>query len=215
MYKEPYNNPDSIVFTSPTPDLESLGVQKDSRILDLGCGYGRILHALHLRGYTNLTGVEISKKLLVRAKVNNHRVSFIQSNLLSFRSPILFDVILLCATIEYVPNEALPALARQCYSLLSEGGIIYIYAFTFDVSLWRRYLIELCKFNKLGILRINGVSLTHRSSEQIARNFSPYFSMSTSEKILMKTWSGKISRGIRVILVKQQLSEAHIQVKQE
>src|SRR5437868_2611446 len=42
--------------------------RKDAAILDLACGYGRLLFFFKERGYTNVTGVDISPSQIAVAK---------------------------------------------------------------------------------------------------------------------------------------------------
>jgi SAM-dependent methyltransferase len=76
-----------------------LPAQKDTPILELACGGGRLLHFLKQRGFTNLTGVDISPEQIALAKQvtgNVHQASvfdFLQQNSRSFDLIIGLDVI--------------------------------------------------------------------------------------------------------------------------
>lgn len=52
-----------------------LGLRRDSRILDFGCGNGRLLQSLHYFGFTNLTGADafIKDDILYPTGVNIYR----------------------------------------------------------------------------------------------------------------------------------------------
>ena len=56
-------------FTSPL-QLENFAkyIKKDSRILDVGCGYGRTLDELYRNGYRNLVGIDFSSGMIARGK---------------------------------------------------------------------------------------------------------------------------------------------------
>lgn len=56
-------------FTSPI-QLENIEkyIKKDSRILDVGCGYGRTLDELYRNGYRNLVGIDFSNGMIARGK---------------------------------------------------------------------------------------------------------------------------------------------------
>ncbi len=43
-------------------------VPKDARILDLGCGYGRIVSDLSAEGYGNVVGIDISGGMIERGR---------------------------------------------------------------------------------------------------------------------------------------------------
>jgi SAM-dependent methyltransferase len=60
---------DSAVFTHPLDvELLSRHVGKSGRILDFGCGYGRILVELRRHGFRNLLGLDASEAMVARAK---------------------------------------------------------------------------------------------------------------------------------------------------
>ena len=44
--------------------LDATALQKDAALLDIGCGYGRTLEALWERGYSQLTGLDFSARML-------------------------------------------------------------------------------------------------------------------------------------------------------
>lgn len=57
-------------------------VQKQASVLDVGCGAGRTTFGLYKLGYTNIRGVDVSKRLIKMAK----------SNAKDLKTPINFDV---------------------------------------------------------------------------------------------------------------------------
>ncbi|MBD3232827.1 MAG: methyltransferase domain-containing protein [candidate division Zixibacteria bacterium] len=80
--------------------VEEFKLPKGSSILDIGCGTGRHSIELATRGY-NMTGVDLSKGMLIEAKENAKRadvdVDYIQSDAVEFRSDEKFDgAICLC-----------------------------------------------------------------------------------------------------------------------
>ena len=43
-------------------------VSKNSKIIDVGCGYGRILNELYENGFNDLTGVDTAENMIKRGK---------------------------------------------------------------------------------------------------------------------------------------------------
>lgn len=103
---------------------------RDTRIVDLGCGKGTLLHALQLGGYTNLTGVDLSPSQIAVARARSAgRIE--QSDGLSFlsqRGPSDFDVVITFDVIEHLTREELMALGQQIFRVLSPGGRWIIHA---------------------------------------------------------------------------------------
>src|SRR5271155_5363486 len=77
----------------------------NKRMLDLGCGFGKMCRYAIEQGATNVVGVDISTKMLAKAREDtaDPRISYIQSALedLSF-APASFDVVVSSLAIHYV-----------------------------------------------------------------------------------------------------------------
>lgn len=111
------------------PDLVTLAtlISQDPKILDYGCGYGRITHALHTLGYRHLIGVDTSAEMIRRGlrlypaldlrHMDSHEIPT------AWRQ---FDVILLCAVLTCIPTPVNRAqVLASVYQSLKAGGILY------------------------------------------------------------------------------------------
>jgi SAM-dependent methyltransferase len=115
-------------------------VSPGDRILDYGCGAGRISLLMARAGFA-VTGVEPSNALLRKANEQNcsglrlrfHRVAPGRTDGLV---PSCCDAILCSSLIEFVPDAS--DLLRQFHELLSPRGKLFI-SFANRLSLWRRY----------------------------------------------------------------------------
>lgn len=102
---EYYDNPDEICFTAPLLDLAKLGIEKDSKILDLGCGYGRCLENYFKQGFEKLTGIDISEKLIERAKKNIPEARLLIGSILNLDELLgceKYNVIVMSGVLEYI-----------------------------------------------------------------------------------------------------------------
>ena len=99
-----------------------LPASKDARIVDLACGYGRLLYFFKSRGYRNVTGVDISPDQVRRARQVVPEV--FEANVLEFLEahPGEYDLITALDLIEhFTKNEALRFLAA-CHAALKPSG---------------------------------------------------------------------------------------------
>ena len=81
-------------------------IDKNSKILDVGCGYGRTLEELYQMGYHNLTGVDFSEGMINRGK---HQFPYLDLRVMT--SPDLdipdnsVDAVILFAVLTCIPNN--------------------------------------------------------------------------------------------------------------
>ncbi len=109
--------------------LEDLGLSENSKILEAGCGAGRLVDEATKRGY-RVVGMDYSYGMLLKASsICNHQdelsVAFLQGDIeaLPYKD-FSFDVIVCLGVVAYLKSEyvALHELAR----VLKPGGILII-----------------------------------------------------------------------------------------
>lgn len=99
-----------------------------ARVLDYGCGYGRVLAGLTGAGYRNLVGVDFSAAMLARCRREVPGVGLVRNDgrTLPFRSGSL-DAVLLFATLTCIPQDkAQRALLAEVERVLRPGGLLYV-----------------------------------------------------------------------------------------
>jgi len=99
-----------------------LNISKDSKIIDIGCGYGFALLALKEMGFYNVQGLETSKEQGEKCIENGLNVSIVSDSIkwLEIRNDE-FDVILLLDVLEHVPVEYQIILLKNIYNSLKKG----------------------------------------------------------------------------------------------
>lgn len=126
-------------YASVLKFIESLA--KEARILEAGCGAGRILRSLAAMGYENLVGLEISQSRLdYVSRVGPACAELVCSDRVDFADET-FDAVVSAAVIEHVidPAKWLGELAR----VTKRGGLISIAT---DTYMWQW-------LNRLGLYR--------------------------------------------------------------
>ena len=107
--------------------IEGLGIKKDDKVLDLGCGNGRLFEALE-KYDIDYYGLDISEELVKIAKKTYPKGNFIASDLL--KTPYKdneFDVIVSIATLHHIPSKKLRREAlKEVYRITKQGGKILI-----------------------------------------------------------------------------------------
>ncbi|NEE03943.1 class I SAM-dependent methyltransferase [Phytoactinopolyspora halotolerans] len=116
-------------FTHPVNHAWLAELNRDARILDYGCGYGRVMAELSEHGFTDVRGVDPSPALIDRGRRSRPDLRFDVME----RPPALayeaasFDVILLFAVLTCVPeDDARRALIDEVVRVLRPGGLLYV-----------------------------------------------------------------------------------------
>jgi SAM-dependent methyltransferase len=93
------------------------------RLLDLGCGFGWFCRWARERGAASVLGVDVSERMLARAKAETHdaAISYVRADLERFAIPRgAFDLAYSALALHYVEN--LEALLAGVHSGLVPGG---------------------------------------------------------------------------------------------
>lgn len=99
-----------------------LPASKDARIVDLACGYGRLLHFFVSRGYQNVAGVDISPDQVRHARQVIPEVY--EANVLEFLEARCGEHDLLTALdlIEHLNKDEALRFLDVCFAALKPGG---------------------------------------------------------------------------------------------
>lgn len=211
VINQPYHNNDLVKFwnrvahntcsTTVFDDniFEKFVTDTKAKILDFGCGYGRILNELYKHGYTNSLGIDISRSMLKRGKRNYPYLNFelIGNIPLNFKSAT-FDVIILCGVLgSIITDEEQLSLIRETYRLLKNDGIIYISDFLITNS-----NINIVRYDQFalrnqhlpyGIFKINDDTppFRHHNLQWIKRLVSQFTTLGFREEIFETMNKGK------------------------
>jgi ubiquinone/menaquinone biosynthesis C-methylase UbiE len=122
--------------------------------LDLGCGQGYLLKALHRNGFSSLIGVDFSVELLKEAKKNcGGQVHLIKADLhsLPFRCESIHQT-LLCEVIEHVdcPEKAVRELKHVLYS---QGRIALSFPNAYAFYPWYGFISKISERKRKNILK--------------------------------------------------------------
>jgi SAM-dependent methyltransferase len=144
-----------------------------SRILDVGCGYGRALGLLFDRGYHNLIGCDLAPAMIALARERFPTLTFAE-----LTSPphlplpdLSVDATLLFAVLTCVPtDQGQRAIVEEVGRVLRPGGLFYV------SDLWlqtdernrERYVRDEPKYGIFGVFDLpEGVTVRHHDPRWI------------------------------------------------
>lgn len=194
-------------FTHPI-DLELITtfINKQSIIVDFGCGYGRIVKQLTDLGFENVCGFDTSKELIARGKSeNNFALHHINNPTELKLEDNSIDCIILFAVLTCIPsNEGQNSLISLLLSKLKKSGIIYIsdyYLQENSVEVDRYEYLNGDK-NNFGVFKLpEGATFRHHTKEWI-KTLTKDFEIIIEKPLIVKTMNGNIANGFQIIAKK-------------
>lgn len=195
---------DKKVFSTPFQiEIFSKYADKNMKILDVGCGYGRTLKELYDNGYRNLIGIDFSSKMIERANSSYPDISFkiSEGKKLDFEDNSI-DCVILLAVLTCITNEDDQYhLISEIHRILKKGGVLYINDFLInDNDMYiNRYEKYKDKYSKYGIFETEDGGVFRHHSEEYLDKLLSKFNCLEKEKLKYKTMNGHISNGLYYI----------------
>lgn len=191
-------------FTHPI-DLEIINtfLNKQSKIVDFGCGYGRIVKQLTDLGFENVCGFDTSIELISRGiSENNLTLYHIENPTVLKLENNSVDCIILFAVLTCIPsNEGQINLINLLLSKLKKGGIIYIsdyYLQENSVEVERYEYLNDDKSN-YGVFKLpEGATFRHHTKEWI-KTLTKEFEILIENPLIVKTMNGNTAKGFQII----------------
>lgn len=148
-----------IEFTHPL-NLEKVRdfITPGMRLLDYGCGYGRICQELWKNGYRKILGVDISPAMIDKGKRHFPYLELITLEEYQQRvEPDSFEAVILFSVLTGIPDDQIiTSLIDHLYSVLRTGGYLYISdtLLQSDDLNMQRYQQFKSEYRKYGVFRL-------------------------------------------------------------
>ena len=174
-------------------------VSKDMKILDVGCGYGRVLNQLSEAGYKSLNGVDFSSGMIDRGKrlYPELDLSVNEGGRLPFKDRSMDAVLLIAVLTCIASSEDQKNLIKEIKRVLKPGGFLYIndYMLNSDERNIRRYKKFSEKYWDYGVFELpEGALVRHHSKEYVNFLLSDFDEI-VFEEVVYTTMNGNKSNG--------------------
>ena len=180
---------------------------KDSAVVDVGCGYGRVLRILSREGYTDLTGYDFSPMMIERGRRECPEIRFetmeegkIPQDDESADAVILFAV-LTCI----ISDEKQEELIGEIRRILKPDGILYVndYLLASDERNLKRYAQYEKELGVYGAFALPERALCRHHTEEHIKELFRDFETKEYEHIIYTTMNGHQSPGFTYIGAKK------------
>ncbi|WP_343208811.1 class I SAM-dependent methyltransferase [Anaerolentibacter hominis] len=175
-------------------------IDRNSRILDVGCGYGRTLNELYQKGYHNLTGMDFSGEMIRRGKRQFPCLDLriMEEGILDLPDESV-DAVLLFAVLTCIrENEKQHGLLKEIRRVVKPGGVILISDFLMnsDERNRARYQRDEEKFGMYGVFELpEGAVVRHHTKEWI-RELTGEWREVLFQETVHRTMNGHTSNGV-------------------
>lgn len=191
-------------FTTPFQSGELCRYLKmDSRILDVGCGYGRTLEELYEMGYHNLIGIDFAEGMIQRGKRQFPHLDLRLKETAAIELPDhSVDAVILFAVLTCIrSNEEQEDLIAEIQRVLKPGGILYVNDFLLntDERNLNRYQKFADKYQNYGVFELPEGAICRHHSEEWIRELLSGFQELRYEPLTFTTMNGNISNGFYFI----------------
>ncbi len=167
-------------FTHPL-DLELFEslVPRAARVLDVGCGYGRLTSELARRGYRRVVGVDASPEMIRRGRALHPGADLrtVGGGVLPFWEGA-FDAALVFSVLTCLPSDAdLAGLLEEVARVLAPGGIVVVSDLVLQdgAEHGERYDDGEQRFGVRGVFELpEGVVLRHFPEADLTRLLAPF-----------------------------------------
>ena len=189
-------------FTLPFNTIKFKGlVGFEEKVIDFGCGYGRICEIMNVLGYRNIIGLDMAAKMITRGRKRNPHLD------LRVLNPVRWpghsdsiDAVVLFAVLTCIPTDTgQKHLLDQIAHVLRPGGILYISDFWLqeDDRNLNRYRAFEQKYRTYGVFELpEGVVLRHHERGWVDTLLSGFETVAL-EDIEVTTMNGHRSLGFQ------------------
>lgn len=161
-------------------------VPLDAKVLDFGCGYGRITKQISELGYSDVIGIDSSKEMINRGLSDYPELDLrhLSTEVFPFADGE-FDSIVLCAVLTCIREQSSrDNVLRELRRVLKPHGVIY--------------LAEFCSEQSLRFVSGTGVSMWHSTKTEL-EGLLEGFNIASSTLIDTPTMSGHKSKASHII----------------
>lgn len=186
----------------PTPfqlGVFSKHVAKEKKILDVGCGYGRVLNELHEAGFKELYGVDFSSGMIARGKRLYPELNLVvnENEKLPFDDNS-FDAVLLIAVLTcIIDKDEQKNMLSEVKRVLKDDGVLYVNDFLLndDDRNIKKYEKFSEKYGAYGVFELpEGAVVRHHRKEYLKVLFSDFEEIVFKE-VIYTTMNGNKSNG--------------------
>jgi SAM-dependent methyltransferase len=197
----------SKTFGHPVEPSWLEGIGRRARILDYGCGYGRLAGLLVEWGFENVEGVDVAPNLIARAceQQPGARFGVLDTPPRLNHSDGSVDVVLLFAVLTCMPTDAgQRELVAELHRVLRPGGLLYLSDLCLqeDQRNRSRYQEFAAKYGIYGVFETGDGAICRHHTLDWLHDLLADFDLAATREITVETMNGHPARATQLLLSK-------------
>ncbi|SDT80484.1 Methyltransferase domain-containing protein [Actinoplanes derwentensis] len=196
-------------FTHPIDFAWLSRLPSSARIIDYGCGYGRITGQVQQQGFARIEGVDTSAHLIERARQSHPTLTFrALPNPPALPYPdTSVDAILLFAVLTCIPTDAgQQNLVTELSRVLRPGGLLYVSDLLLqtDQRSQARYQQHAETYGNYGVFETHdGAICRHHTADWLQNLLLDGFTIDTTRQITVETMNANSANALQILAVKR------------
>lgn len=177
-------------------------LEPSARILDYGCGYGRVLLALREAGFTDVAGIDASGAMIARGRREHPELHLLRGTAPLPDPDSSYDAILLIAVLTCIIADAdQNVLTADLKRLLRPGGLLFIsdYPLQTDARSLERYARGAARYGTWGVHENDEGGVFRHHPEARLRDFVAGLDVLECEEVKTVTLSGRPARAVQML----------------
>lgn len=181
------------------------GIDRRARILDYGCGYGRLVGQLREHGFADVEGVDVAEQMIARARTLQPagRFAVLPDPPRMPHTEDAFDLVLLFAVLTCIPTDAgQRELVAEVRRVLRPGGLLYVSDLCLqdDERNRLRYQRFATRYGRYGVFETDdGAVCRHHTMDWLDLLFTGFEVLNTRD-VAADTMNGRPIRATQLLL---------------
>jgi ubiquinone/menaquinone biosynthesis C-methylase UbiE len=177
-------------------------LDSQAKILDYGCGYGRLTNEILNHGYKNVIGIDNSKAMIERGKKEFQNLTLFQNQKEGIDFPdnefglVILFAVLTCISLDIDQKN----LIKEFIRVLKPNGILYVSDFLINPDERNTNRYNACEQGPYGTFQLSGgVTLRHHDIIYLQENIFADFNILYENTFDVTTMNGNTSKAIQTI----------------
>jgi SAM-dependent methyltransferase len=184
------------------------GLDRHARVLDYGCGYGRLVGLLAGHGFDAVEGVDVAENMIERARAGQPggRFAVLRDPPRLPYGQDTFDAVMLFAVLTCVPSdEGQRGLVAELHRVLRRGGLLYLSDLCLQGDQRNRFRYQrfAARYGTYGVFETDDGAVCRHHTTDWLRDLFTDFDIARTRDVDVDTMNGRPIRATQLLMTKR------------